>query len=304
MRNRTSFSIKALTDGDKMFFAMQVGVYAKEKKPAEIEGFRPCTWTVDTNSGTVNLKFGDSRTLTIFDVVQTSEIRYGYDASGYSYRLADGTYQAAANANGFTVGGTGAAMSGSNNIYDIPGMVNPMGVTRLMINGGHLLIDGNEVSMQGVYIITPTSYWLDNQQVRHSFSDETPELIGRLIYGVGANNDRKFSPPGTPIYFSDATTGVPYGMDASISKNPLVLYPNPANDRIHMTINGKEKTASRYTISNVYGGTVLHKEIEQKAGGLNGPIDVDVGSLPPGMYFVSLQFADATVVTGRIVVTR
>ncbi|WP_118952729.1 T9SS type A sorting domain-containing protein [Taibaiella helva] len=62
------------------------------------------------------------------------------------------------------------------------------------------------------------------------------------------------------------------------------LSPNPSSDHVHISIPKLGNAAAQYQLSDVQGRTLL-------AGKLKTDTDIDISSLTPGMYFVSIRTA-------------
>ena len=67
----------------------------------------------------------------------------------------------------------------------------------------------------------------------------------------------------------------------------IEIYPNPANEKIFVSISEKEYV--NLTICSLFGTCVLRKELR------NGSDEIDISSLSKGIYVVKLSIADWTV---------
>ena len=77
--------------------------------------------------------------------------------------------------------------------------------------------------------------------------------------------------------------GIPFSVKENItSKSNLILYPNPAKDKItisHLHITG----ITQLSIFNVNGEKVMEKQLT------NNETQIDISALPRGVYFVRVQ---------------
>lgn len=85
---------------------------------------------------------------------------------------------------------------------------------------------------------------------------------------------------------------------ASLTRSTLAVYPNPANDHIVLNTEGLN---GNYTmvISNILGDRIL----VQTVSNANGRLNLNISSLKPGVYNVSLQNQNS-IHTARIIIAR
>ena len=62
--------------------------------------------------------------------------------------------------------------------------------------------------------------------------------------------------------------------------NGFAIYPNPANDNVHVAVNG---TLNSVIIRNLNGQVVF----QNLSYGQSGSMDISLVNIPPGMYFLS-----------------
>ena len=98
---------------------------------------------------------------------------------------------------------------------------------------------------------------------------------------------------------SGTTTSV-----AEINHQPFALqvYPNPANDAVHLKFNLQDATGASITITDVAGRAVAYISESNIATGEND-IAYQVSSLPSGLYIVRMQ-SSAGIVSKKVVISR
>lgn len=121
--------------------------------------------------------------------------------------------------------------------------------------------------------------------------------------------------PGTYLYhcsFHGAAGGL--GMAGSITVRNVAglkdnagqlafsAYPNPTTGLANITLNTNSSDNYKIYISNVVGSVVKNIEVGKTPG--EQKIQVDLGSLPSGMYFCTLLANDKMIETRRIVLKR
>ena len=83
------------------------------------------------------------------------------------------------------------------------------------------------------------------------------------------------------------TLGVPQGIQGVANANEdFTIYPNPANKMFYAQINSNDATIAVMNITDVSGKQVMQQTLKLQGGTQN--ISVDVASLTPGLYFVSV----------------
>jgi len=75
-------------------------------------------------------------------------------------------------------------------------------------------------------------------------------------------------------------------MDVSINNNAMDLYPNPASEVTNVSFDNSVSGSVQIIISDMLSNAVLTKETSAEAG--NNIINLDVTSLKPGVYVVSV----------------
>ncbi|MBO7624209.1 MAG: T9SS type A sorting domain-containing protein [Bacteroidales bacterium] len=77
-------------------------------------------------------------------------------------------------------------------------------------------------------------------------------------------------------------------------KQSLKLWPNPVSGMLHIQLPDAEKEVARITVCDLLGRVVLQKENLPKP-------EIEVSSLPNGMYLLQLQLSDGTNLTAKFV---
>ncbi|AEV31439.1 hypothetical protein Oweho_0421 [Owenweeksia hongkongensis DSM 17368] len=96
--------------------------------------------------------------------------------------------------------------------------------------------------------------------------------------------------------------GQPVGLDevATSNKAPK-LYPNPANNTLHIDYQGQVADEAEVTLTNMLGRVVAAKSFDVRNG--NNTFTFDVHSLSPGVYLYTIQENQKTF-TGRFTISR
>lgn len=84
-----------------------------------------------------------------------------------------------------------------------------------------------------------------------------------------------------------------------LTGSPIQIYPNPAQDVIHLVTNDSDDNIKQITIVDITGKVVLQEEITLQS---NNPIvDINISKLPSGIYLVNIQH-DGGNSTNKIIV--
>ena len=78
------------------------------------------------------------------------------------------------------------------------------------------------------------------------------------------------------------------------ARQKLRVYPNPVSGMLHIQLPDAEKEVARITVCDLLGRVVLQKENLPKP-------EIEVSSLPNGMYLLQLQLSDGTNLTAKFV---
>jgi PKD repeat protein len=82
------------------------------------------------------------------------------------------------------------------------------------------------------------------------------------------------------IYIDDVNISSTQGINDQVEAEGVILYPNPANDKLFIESKARTK---EIIISNIMGASVLQKEVRDQH------LSVDISNLNPGMYSVKVQ---------------
>lgn len=83
----------------------------------------------------------------------------------------------------------------------------------------------------------------------------------------------------------------------SIEENVLItnVFPNPANDKINLTISGGAQAVCDFLIFDQFGKLIKSNSIKVKAGVSN--VELDINDLQTGLYFVEVKTSDGAIVS-------
>jgi hypothetical protein len=98
--------------------------------------------------------------------------------------------------------------------------------------------------------------------------------------------------------FRVATSGIE---DDPITKNGISLYPNPANNKVSLTVQSSGPAVLQLAISDLLGKAVIASKVQLSNG--KSTTDIDVSSLPAGIYFVRLQ-RESLVYSTKLIINR
>jgi len=89
----------------------------------------------------------------------------------------------------------------------------------------------------------------------------------------------------------------------SIHKNQdrIEVYPNPANSTAYIKLDLEKNQAVTYTVIDITGKTLLSKTVTKAAASYE---TVDLNSLADGVYFISVQLEDRSVITKKLVIRK
>ena len=88
----------------------------------------------------------------------------------------------------------------------------------------------------------------------------------------------------TIVVSQTGTTGMNLNQSGN---NHFSIFPNPTNDKIYLESKAPVNTGLYFTLINDVGIKVYSQEFEK----LNAmfPIEIDMGTLPPGIYFLQIS---------------
>ena len=96
--------------------------------------------------------------------------------------------------------------------------------------------------------------------------------------------------------FTSATSGI---ADNLVSKNGISVYPNPAHDKVSVLVQSSGSAMLKLNIADLLGKSVIVTNMQFSGG--RSISDIDVSSLPNGIYFVKLQKESAVLMTKLII---
>ncbi len=104
-------------------------------------------------------------------------------------------------------------------------------------------------------------------------------------------------------YFRVLDTHPNYVGIASNSENPnmVEVYPNPANTTAYLKFDLSKNQTVTYKILDITGENLREKTISKAAASYES---VDVSNLSDGVYFISIQFQDKSVITKKLVIQK
>ena len=90
------------------------------------------------------------------------------------------------------------------------------------------------------------------------------------------------------------------GLAENVESNvKLGVYPNPANDRLYIDLDLRTDAKYQIAMTNMLGQIVLEYNVDLSAGA--NKVDLDVKTLSPGIYIVSVQSSQSAVSTKVII---
>lgn len=96
--------------------------------------------------------------------------------------------------------------------------------------------------------------------------------------------------------FTSAATGI---ADNLVPKNGLAVYPNPAKDQVSLAVQSSGSVTLKFNITDLLGKSLISTNMQFSNG--RSVSDVDVSSLPNGIYFVKLQKDSGVLMTKLII---
>jgi photosystem II stability/assembly factor-like uncharacterized protein len=157
-------------------------------------------------------------------------------------------------------------------------------------------------------IWTTMQHNLDPDYYSVFFTDSQTGYVAGSVGMIKKTTDGGFnwiiSPSGVTedlreIYFINSDTGYAVGTNGTILKtitggfvtvnnyskgNDIMLYPNPASNKIIIILEVQIQEQIKFTISNLYGQKIMEKEFYNQ--GFN---EVDVSSLPEGLHLIKIE---------------
>jgi hypothetical protein len=149
-------------------------------------------------------------------------------------------------------------------------------------------------------LITDTSFFAGWKQSTEDFInlgyDVNRNNLSRIFVNISGDwfNPGSSLIPGTPMIRAvfgskDFVTGTP---DVPVNEKAVELYPNPASDILHIRTTGF--TLSHIRMIDLQGRVLLNEDGDHH--------EIDVTSLPPGMYLLQLSANDGSLVNRKMVI--
>jgi hypothetical protein len=115
--------------------------------------------------------------------------------------------------------------------------------------------------------------------------------VRSLVPGDTSNWSETFS-------FKVSTAGIQPVLSA---KSSMSVFPNPANNKISIMIRSNERATLKMSISNLLGNALISGETQFVNG--RSVNEIDVASLPNGVYFVKIQ-KESSVFMSKLIIDR
>lgn len=144
--------------------------------------------------------------------------------------------------------------------------------------------------------VNPSGVVVKAEHIQTTGGNDEPECITRdandnIYIGGGFSgsmtiNGNTYASAGgnTDAFIAKYGVTCPVGIDENSTVNDdIIIYPNPAYDKLNVEIKGKG--AATLSIINLLGETVFRKEIAKN----QNRVDVDVSGLPSGMYMLKSE---------------
>lgn len=100
-------------------------------------------------------------------------------------------------------------------------------------------------------------------------------------------------------------SGLGEGEQLSMGNEQLAIHPNPASEKVQMTVQGSKFKVAEVVVIDHLGRSVLNLRPESKnnvtQSGVQG-FELDLSSWPSGIYTVSVHLSDGTILHERLVV--
>ena len=153
-----------------------------------------------------------------------------------------------------------------------------------------------------------------NNKIRHIdlYNATVSTVAGTGAQGTtnGAGSSATFTYPtgvicdGTNLYVADEynyeireITGIPLGVNEVKDNNSISVYPNPTNEMLNIQLAKPMQCNATLKIMDMTGREIAMQSITA----MQSSLEVNVGYLPVGVYFISLQNADGSVLMDKFV---
>ena len=116
---------------------------------------------------------------------------------------------------------------------------------------------------------------------------EYPVDVSRLVIETGSENENTPGPD-RPDFPETMLNG-------QISPTSIQLFPNPASE--YLTIDSRQTSINGVELYDLHG-----KPIRSRISHLEGSLQLDVGELPAGIYYLKIEGAGGSILTRKIVI--
>lgn len=131
-------------------------------------------------------------------------------------------------------------------------------------------------------------------------SDSTPSLL-RVYIGSGYNCHEGNCKAGTKLWVDDVTvSGGTLGIENEQLQEQIHVFPNPANEFIHVSVDEPSKFES-ISITDLLGNEIFRKSMEELKME-DSIIQLDLNSFSSGSYIIMLNEIDGTTHSTRFII--
>ncbi|MBA4318026.1 MAG: hypothetical protein C0412_06475 [Flavobacterium sp.] len=205
------------------------------------------------------------------------------------------------------------ALNGTEVIYSKEGLFNTSG--NIIMVSSPTIDATTSITLSG--LINANGKYLTNIQFEYGLTDSYGSTINGLpnyVYGYGTNTitatltnllpDQIYfyrliaTYNGNQLYSSryKFTTGALNVDDFNIYNAKIILYPNPTNEEVNITINGY-KIATRITLIDISGKVLMSQDNPNQKNNFK----MDLTKKSKGTYIVKVQFTDNSVSSKKLI---
>ncbi len=124
----------------------------------------------------------------------------------------------------------------------------------------------------------------------------------RHFWRVRAENEAGEVWGSTASFTTGNSTGAGNAPDGMLHERTLLLYPQPARDRVHVLLPPGAGGILRITVRDALGRVVMRSDTERNSRGAE-PLSLDAASWPAGIYFIQAA-TSRTLVSGRCLLVK
>jgi hypothetical protein len=141
---------------------------------------------------------------------------------------------------------------------------------------------------------------LANYEVVYSTNGSTWQTVGKIpARGNGSNYEFRYQPSNGKSYYrlkmidshdgnTMYSTTITIESQCGIENSPIVIYPNPAKDNIHVV--STETNNGSYTLVNTFGKVVLQGTLMAESN------QIDLSNVTTGVYVMKVQTTEAFII--------